>query len=170
MLARLTRACLLVTLLLAALAAPAGAAQPPAQHHAYLPLVAAAPADPDLAAITAAAAGLLYPSETDAPLDPFVAPAGLAPAEVCAAEAAPGESVEVADVGRALAGPATARPWMSAAELETAARFAALQGEIESRLTGAISCRIGYIRVRVLILGIAPSGLVVGLRTVSVET
>jgi hypothetical protein len=59
---------------------------------------------------------------------------------------------------------------MSAEELATAVRFASLQQEIESRLTGTISCRVGRVQVRVLILGTAPSGLVVGLRTVSVET
>ncbi|NTU83338.1 MAG: hypothetical protein HGA45_28880 [Chloroflexales bacterium] len=120
--------------------------------------------------MAAVAAGLRYPSESDAPLVPFVAPAGLAPADACAAAAQPGEAVDVADLGRALDGPATARPWMSAAELEAAARFAALRGEVESRLTGEISCRVGRIQVRVLILGAAPSGLVVGLRTVAVET
>ncbi|MBX0331586.1 nuclease A inhibitor family protein, partial [Oscillochloris sp. ZM17-4] len=61
-------------------------------------------------------------------------------------------------------------PWMSAAELEAADRFAALRAEVEARLTGAISCRAGRVRVRVLILGVSSRGLVVGLRTVAVES
>jgi hypothetical protein len=165
--ARLARAALALALLATAIPAAHAA---PAPHPLYLPLVATPATDPDLAAITAAAAGLLYPSEADAPLEPLVAPAGSSPAAACAAEAAPGEPLELGDVARALAGPATAQPWMSAEELSSAARFAALRDMIESRLTGTISCRVGRVRVRVLILGVAPSGLLVGLRTVAIQT
>jgi len=167
MIAQLPRVALAFALLCAAIAGAGVAA--PAQHDAYLPLVAAPVADPDLAAIAVSAAGLWYPSEADAPLEPFVARAPT-PADACAAEIAPGEPVEVGDAGLALAGPAQTAPWMSDAQRGMAARFAALRAEIDARLSGAISCQVGRIRVRVLILGVAPSGLVVGLRTVVTRT
>lgn len=147
-----------------AIAAPSG------QATVFLPRVTAPERDPDLAAIALAAEGLLYPSETDAPFVPLALPAGMTPAEACAAEAAPEEPVEVGDVGRVLDGPARRQPWMSPQELATAARFATLRDTITARLDGPLSCRVGRISIRVLILGVAPSGAVVGLRTLAVET
>jgi hypothetical protein len=152
-----------------ALAAPGAAPAAEAPARVFLPLVAA-PADPDLAALSDAAQGLLYPSESDAPLLPFAAPPSAAsPASACAALAA-GRPAQLGDAAAFLAGPARPQPWMSPAQLGAAARFAALRELFLARLADPVACRVGGVEADVFLLGVSSRGAVVGLRTLVVET
>lgn len=164
-------AALLATALFAnaARGAPAPPVAPPSVH---LPLLSGgAIADPDLAAVAEAARGLLYPSETDAPLVPFTASpnVGTSPSDVCTALAA-GDAVRLQDAGAFLAAPARVMPWMSPQELAAAARFAELRRVFLTRMALPVACLVGDTEVVVYVLGRSATGAVVGLRTVVVET
>jgi hypothetical protein len=109
-----------------------------------------------------AVAGLLYPSESDEPFDPFV----WKPTETDALS-------QIGAQGRKTA------PVMETslddffAELiagEQGQSFARLRQVLLSRLTGLRVLRIGDIEVAVYLIGKTKSGTWAGLRTVSVET
>ena len=118
--------------------------------------------------------GLLYISETDAPLEVvhFPAPSGSAPtaAEVAAWAGKEGEgAVETVELGSFF------RPMVSAApetteEREAASRFQALQAYLEEHLKEVRVYRLGRRRITVLVLGRATNGEWVGVRTELVET
>lgn len=118
-------------------------------------------------ALGAAAAGLLYPSETDAPLTPFSWPS------VSTIDAA---AVEAATRPK---GSRKKRPVVEQtvdeffAELEDtddAVGFKKLKTVVEKALTGAKVFRVGKTKVDVYLVGLAADGGAVGLHTVSVET
>lgn len=169
---RQTTALLLIALIALAAAAPSSAQPPPARVH--LPLVTHRPiSDPDLAAIAEAASGLRYPSESDYPLDPFLWPHGLFvhPAAVCERLAElRGQPLELRGFYATFQRLAAAPPEASPQELEQAQGFARLRDAILARLEAPTVCRIGEIRISVLILGVSGQGYVVGLQTTSIET
>ncbi|WP_129670662.1 nuclease A inhibitor family protein [Candidatus Chloroploca sp. Khr17] len=148
-----------------------GARPSSAPSQAFLPLIRSPYPNPDLAALAQAAEGLLYPSEIDAPLDPFAPPAyfGLAPSQVCLA-LADGAPMRLLDADAFLAAPARAEPWMSPEQLAQAARFATLREVFRQRLANPVACRIGGYQADVFLLGISSTGHIVGLHTVVVET
>lgn len=124
------------------------------------------PSSPDpLAAVRKAAAGLLYPSESDEPIVPFAWPASAgasARAAVAGRERAgtPIEEVSAADFFAALEG------------TDDAARFAALRKALEAAVAGLTVLRAGEVRVAIYVTGKlpGPAGGWAGVRTTSAET
>jgi hypothetical protein len=126
-----------------------------------------------LAALTAASAGLLVPSESDYPLEPFVWP-GPAPITVAALLAhlglPPDTPVETRGVERFLGRLARERDWMGAADRAKAARFGALQRLFLERLSDVVVYRVGEIELQVFTVGRDADGRYLGLRTTQIET
>ena len=126
-----------------------------------------------LTELARAADGLLYMSETDAPFAP-VSWAGndeLTPEVVrrhCdVAENVPVEMQSIDDLFRV----AVAEPeWKGAAQLATARRFQTLVQLLRDNLTDLRVFRLGRINMDVYVVGRAPSGNWLGLRTQIVET
>lgn len=124
------------------------------------PLVS--PAD-ELAALRSASAGLLYPSESDAPFDVFRWE-GLATnsaKEAVVARAGSGDPIEETSLDAFFQGLAGS---------EDAARFQALRREIESSVSHPTVVRVGERKVDVYLIGRTRSGAWAGLHTTSVET
>lgn len=148
----------------------AAAAPSPAPTVVFLPIVAAPVVDdPAFDAIRTAAIGLLYPSETDAPIEPLTWAAGQSPDQLCAALGA-GLGYELRDGASFFSGPTRTYPWSDPAELERAARFRDLQRQVEAHLRDLRVCRVGSIRIDLYLVGVAPGGHLAGLRTFVVET
>lgn len=126
-----------------------------------------------LAALTAAAAGLLVPSESDHPLEPFEwpGPGPLTPAALLAHLGLPPDTpVETRSVERFLGRLARRQEWMDASARASAARFGALQRLFRQRLSDVTVYRVGAIEVQVFTVGRDPDGRYVGLRTTVIET
>ncbi len=108
-----------------------------------------------------AASGLLYPSETDAPLDPWAWPGAEAPAVENVAAAVGKEGAEVTEV-----------PfddlWAPVTEGEP--RFGALAGKLREALTDLRVYRVGKVDIDVVVVGKTEAGAWIGLRTKLVET
>ena len=117
---------------------------------------------PELAALRAAAEGLAYPSESDAPFDAFAWPGDGDPAALAAANTGNGpdevEEVPAADFFAELEGTSDAE------------RFIELRRALESTLAGLRVLRVGSRKVDVFIVGKTPGGAWAGLHTTSVET
>ena len=112
--------------------------------------------------LQAAAQGLLYPSETDAPFDVFRwKPTGTDAAKDVLAHATKLRGIEEIPV---------AAFFDELDESDDAPRFRALRKVMESSLSGLKVYRIGSIEVEVFVIGKARSGDWVGLHTISVET
>lgn len=163
------------TLLAAALAlliltAAAAAAPPPSPTLIFLPIVAAPVADdPAFDAIRTATIGLLYPSETDAPIEPLTWIAGQSPDQLCAALGA-ALGYELRAGASFFSGPTRTYPWSEPAEHERAARFRDLQRQAEAHLRDLRVCRVGSVHIDLYLIGVAPAGHLAGLRTFVVET
>jgi hypothetical protein len=120
-----------------------------------------------LADLEAAADGLLYPSETDAPLTAFEWTGGDAPTAAAIAAArglpadAPLETTTLADELGPLAGDDGG---------DDAPRWAALVALVERSLTDVAVHRVGAPDVLVVVVGRSPSGAWLGLETRAVET
>jgi hypothetical protein len=118
----------------------------------------------DLQALAHASEGLTYPSESDAPFEPFQWPAASAGGSARDAVAALGkagariEEISPGDFFAELAGS------------DDAERFKALRQTLESRLSGLKVIRVGERRVDVYLIGRARTGHWAGLHTTSVET
>ena len=129
--------------------------------------------DDPIAALAAAAAGLLVPSEQDAPLTAFVLEGRgpVTPTRLLAALGLPpGTPVETRTLN-GFFGPLTrTHPSQGLAERKSAARFAALAELLAARLADPAVYRVGRVELTVLILGRLPDGRVGGLRTSVVET
>jgi hypothetical protein len=119
----------------------------PAPHRVYLPAVGAAPGP-----LAHAAAGLLYPSETDSPLVERVYSAAT-PGEACAALGGTPRDVR-ALLNDLVAGDAA---W-------TPLRTALLS------LDAPLACRAGGVEGYMHLMGMEPSGRVVGVWAFVVET
>jgi len=123
-------------------------------------------ADDALAAITQAADGLLYPSESDAPFTPFKwegdgepTPEKLAALEKGRKRKAP--PAEAKDVGEFFA---------ELADADDAARFKRLEQALRKNLADLRVVRVGEVKVSIYVVGRDSSGAWVGLHTNSVET
>jgi hypothetical protein len=126
-----------------------------------------------LKALQAAADGLLFMSETDAPFAPvrWETQGELTPDAVRQLtrhdEPTPVEVVSADDFFRA----AVAEPdWKGADELATARRFQALLRLLHEKLADLRAYRVGQIELDVYVVGRAPSGNWLGLSTRVVET
>jgi Nuclease A inhibitor-like protein len=120
------------------------------------------PQDELIASLKNATQGLLYPSESDEPFEPFIWKSTTNdPAKEVAAHSAPGAKIREQSVDDFFAALVTS---------EDAARYAALRRELESRLKGLRVFRVGEIEVAVYLIGKVPTGVWAGVRTTSVET
>ncbi|HWQ15685.1 MAG TPA: nuclease A inhibitor family protein, partial [Roseiflexaceae bacterium] len=126
-----------------------------------------------LAAIAAAAQGLLVPSESDYPLVPFrwEGQAPLTPAALLAHLGLPPDTPVETRTLEAFFDPlARTADWMDEGQRAQAARFAALRDLIAARLRDVVVYRVGRVRITVLIAGQDAAGATVGLRTTLIET
>lgn len=123
--------------------------------------------------LTRAAEGLVFMSESDEPLAvvaweeaPRITPEWLR--RLARADAsAPVEETSVREFFRVAAGE---QEWKGEEERRTARRYQALVRFLEERLAGARVYRIGERNIVVYVLGLTPSGNLLGLRTRVVET
>jgi hypothetical protein len=132
-----------------------------------------APPPDALAALTAAAAGLLVPSESDYPLSPFrwPGPAPLTPAALLAHLGLPPDTpIETRTLDAFLGTLAATYDWMDADQRAAAARFATLRDLIAATLSGVVVYRVGRIQITAIITGVDAVGNTVGLRTTLIET
>ncbi|WP_048922065.1 nuclease A inhibitor family protein [Rufibacter radiotolerans] len=118
-----------------------------------------------------AAQGLLFISESEAPLEPFTLPAGT-PAETEASfleamghTGQPVKQVELPYFFRNMV-----RPSEDPAEQATAARYQALQTWLQTNLQDVKVYRVGQIEIQAYIIGKAPDGTWLGLKTTLIET
>lgn len=120
-----------------------------------------------------AARGLLLMSESDHPLEVFRLEGDAKPTHdhlraLSEQDShAPVEERSAADVFRAAA---SEPDWKRGEELETARRFQRLLRLLEDNLTELSAYRVGEINMPVFIVGRAPSGNYIGLKTRVVET
>lgn len=143
-------------------------------YFAPVPLAPSLCGDELREALAQASAGLLWPSESDVPIEPFMAlfdgEGPLDEAHLLAMlSQPPGTAIESRAMvafdhhGRNAAG-------MSPEEHAQAARFRALRAVLESNLTGVASFYLGQIDVRVLVVGRSRCGELAGIETRAIET
>lgn len=119
-----------------------------------------------------AARGLLFPSESDFPIEPFFhgdqepTPAGLLDARGLAADT----SVEETTLACFFEGLTEAAEDASSSERESAERFRSLMNLLERNLSNLRVYRVGKVDIEVFVLGRHPSGAWLGVRTNIVET
>lgn len=130
--------------------------------------------DEQLAAeLREAAAGLLFMSETDDPLEVFVWEGGAAITHEFLRRAAgkgadaPVEEASAAEVFRAAA---SEPEWKGEAELGTARRFQSLLRLLTENLTGLTAYRVGAVDITIYVVGRSAEGNWLGLSTRAVET
>lgn len=131
------------------------------------------PPDDTGAALVAAAAGLLMPSESDSPFTRFwmEGPALPLPAALLAQlKLPPSTPVETRTLDEFFAPLTRVADWMDASQRAQAARFAELRNQIVARLRDVVVYRFGRIRITVLIVGQGAGEQIVGLSTTLVET
>ena len=132
-------------------------------------------ASPLLDTLEKAASGLLFPSESDYPFTPYAFPgapgAEPTPAALLEAERLPSdtlvETITVADLFDPFAHAEDDAPEEDKAEAE---RYRALMELLARELTDLRVYRVGRVDIDVYILGKAPSGAWLGLKTHVVET
>lgn len=144
----------------------------------HVPLGAAATDDGALTAaavqqeLEAAAAGLFVMSESDYPFEPY-GWTGRWPPEPTALAVAlgydPDAPVEAGDLAAFFAAQSATYDWQDDADRARAARFAALGGLIQQRLSDLVFYRVGTIEITAVILGRVGTETV-GLRTTLIET
>ncbi len=124
--------------------------------------------------LTQATAGLLFPSETDAPIEPFIwnEPHPFSPA---ALRAAKGDAADTPITTMAVDdffGPTTiARDWHGPAEQERVRRFRALVDLLKTRLQEPLVYKLGaQSPYAVFVVGRTEDGATAGLTTQVVET
>ena len=125
-------------------------------------------ADDAAATIQKAAAGLLYPSESDAPFD-------LVRWDSSKGDPSPATVAALAGKGQKKARPVEEVPaaefFVALAETDDAARFRTLERALRKALTDLHVYRVGgSAQVDIYVLGKAASGEWLGLHTTSVET
>ena len=132
-----------------------------------------------LSRLTRASAGLLFPSETDASLEPFVVSptaanrsdcADASPAELMPAGIVPADAVQLMQSLEEFFAPATIEAeWMNADERATARRFQTLVATLRDTLTDIQLFRTRGAAAEVFIVGRSVQGWA-GVKTRVVET
>ena len=117
----------------------------------------------ELATLKSAAAGLLYPSESDAPFDVFTWPATTATTahDAVTAHAAGGGAVEEV---------ALAEFFTELEASDDGPRYSKLRARLTSTFSDVKVLRVGQRKVDVFLIGRAKSGAWAGVHTTSVET
>jgi hypothetical protein len=126
-----------------------------------------------LAALVAASHGLLVPSESDYPFEPFrwQSDTPLSPETLVASLHLPPATLVETRTLEAFFAPLTRiTEGMDSRERARARRFAALQTTIAANLANPVVYRVGSRSTAVFIVGEARDGSVVGLRTTVIET
>jgi hypothetical protein len=137
------------------------------------PLGGAAPPADALAAIAAAADGLLLMSESDYPLTPFrwPGPGPLTPATLLVHVGMPADTpVEMRSLDDFLGPMAEERDWFDDGQRAAAVRFAQLRDTIAAVLHNVVVYRLGRIQIVAIIAGVDAAGATVGLQTTQIET
>lgn len=129
---------------------------------------------PAVATLQKAAAGLLFPSETDAPLEPFFWPAEKAPAltpdQVAQLASAPAEAaIKTVKLDTFFRPATTEEGWHNKEEKAQVQRFQELVNTIKDTLEEVKVYRVGETSVDVYIVGQVEGGYA-GLKTKVVET
>ena len=123
--------------------------------------------------ISAACEGLVFISETDAPVEPLRlhGAAEISPAAITEfLGRSGGERVEKIEVNEFFDRLTLRRDWHGEAEARAARAFAKLQQILESELDDLTVYRVGEVRVDILVLGRGLDGEIAGMRTRAVET
>ena len=115
-----------------------------------------------------ACSGLIYISETDAPIVPFFQAKG----EGGLSQGTFGDSsaVEQASFSEFFERLTTDRDWYGEAEKKTAKRFAELQKLLEEELRDLKVLRVGTVQIDIYVIGTDADGNTVGFQTKAVET
>lgn len=116
--------------------------------------------------------GLIYVSETDAPVTIFTTPAGLKSRDEILQYAGANADTPVREVPfAAWFGQVTAmKEWFGEAEKSRAKKFLELQKLLEEGLTSLRVYRVGTIRIDIYIVGESADGRIIGVKTLAVET
>ena len=126
----------------------------------------------NLSLLAQAAAGLLMPSETNAPFVPFRWP-GAAPLTEDALRTTLGVAADIPiatrDVAAVFRPLITTQSWHTAEDTARCKAFQALYAAL-GRLTDVAVYRIGTVAITTLLIGRDRTGALVGLRTEQVET
>jgi len=123
--------------------------------------------------IARACEGLIYISETDAPLTAFNAPAiaELSPQKVAAAAGVTNSpDVQTAPAATFFSRLTQERDWFGDREKENAKKFGELYALLDERLRDLTVFRFGTIRIDIIVAGIDSGGNAAGIRTFAVET
>lgn len=127
--------------------------------------------------IEAGADGLLYTSETDSPVEPFLWPQAqvgdgpLTAARLLELTGQPADTrVERLDFARFFEPLGRIEEWYGAEERAAALRYAVLRELLQARLTGLAVFAVGDTRRHLYVVGRTPAGDLAGLHTVAVET
>jgi len=128
--------------------------------------------DAILGALAEASAGMLFPSETDAPLTPFALPPGAdIPGALAQAAGRPGDPQSTQALDALFRPAVTPRSWHGPDEQRTLQQFQRLLETIQATLPDAAVYRVGESgTVDIFILGKADDGALAGLRTYVVQT
>ncbi len=126
-----------------------------------------------LAAIRTAVTGLLFPSETDRPIVPFIGKkvdqvskeAIISSFGIKKTEAI--ERVEFEDFFERLT---AEKDWFGKREKERAERFRLLKRELQESLSSLEVFRVGRVKIAIFVAGITSDGRLAGVRTEAVET
>ena len=123
-----------------------------------------AKANPILKELKDAAKGLLFPSESDAPVEAFVWPGGSGPPDEAAVRAnakvakdTPVKQVTLADLARTI-------------PEESRGDFLPLFGLLGHHLSGTTVFKVGEVTIDVYVVGRTPDGQYAGVKTEVVET
>ncbi|MBX7055946.1 MAG: nuclease A inhibitor family protein [Pyrinomonadaceae bacterium] len=117
--------------------------------------------------------GLVYISETDSDIVPFVTDAidKIDPDNIfrlCKAD--PSTNVEIIEESAFFHRLTEKKDWFGPRENDRAARFLKLRQLLTSRLTDISVFRIGKVRIEIIVAGLDKDRRVAGIRTIAVET
>lgn len=116
---------------------------------------------------------LIYISETDSPVEPFIDSKidEISPAAVAKAlERKSSETIERLELRAFFERLTRDRDWHNAAQQRMTRRFAELEKLLESSLRDAKVFRFGTIRIDIFVVGKDADGNLAGVRTMAVET
>ncbi len=122
--------------------------------------------------IEGACKGLIYLSETDAPVKAFACMKPVPDRENFLQQlgVAEDQSVEESSFADLFARLTSIREWYGDAETERAKKFLELQKLLEENLSDLKVFRVGSIRLEIFVMGVDKQGCLMGVRTTAVET
>ena len=118
--------------------------------------------------LTDACSGLIYISETDAPIVPFFQAKGEARPDI--ANSGDAADVEERSFSEFFEPLTTERDWFGEAEKKTAKRFDELRKLLEECLRDLKVVRVGRVQIDIYVIGTDAEGNTAGVQTKAVET